>query len=200
MEFIIRETFYNRRHFHNVLKEFTTVKVFQLQHIKTDSRMVMIKCRHDDCIWCMQASTDNGAKSFTVRKFLKECTCSMPGSPEDQRQLNPDRIALIMKYRIARHPGTMDVIGTDIQRDLAWISVVTIMERERACIRANTWQLGRLAWPPAPWSSLWGSTSWTGYAWSVNRTVIFEVFLGVGTYIRSYKRHLGGQYKCTGPI
>lgn len=120
MESTIGQTFFNRGHTRDMLKDFAIVKNFELQRIRTDSQRVTAKCRNENCTWRMHASIDKGIESFTIRRYYEEHSYSMPGSTKNHKQTKSSRIASIMKYRIARHPRTTPVkIRMNIQRDFS---------------------------------------------------------------------------------
>lgn len=86
MEFIIGQTFYRSGHFRDALKEFSIMKNFEIQRIKTDSRRVITKCQYKDYTWRMHAFIENGAEIFTIRKYYKKHSCSMPWSIKNHMQ------------------------------------------------------------------------------------------------------------------
>lgn len=57
-EFIRGQSFYDRAHCHDALKEFSILNNFELQHIKTDSAIVTTRCRTKSCMWHVHAGAN----------------------------------------------------------------------------------------------------------------------------------------------
>lgn len=89
-EFILKKSFYDRRHFCRVLKEFAISNKFELEHIKTDSQIVKGKCLSKSCTWCVCATVVRGTQDFVMQKFCNEHTCNTSKQKKKHRKPNLD--------------------------------------------------------------------------------------------------------------
>lgn len=130
IEVIRGQSFYERSHFCDVLKEFTILNNFELQHIKTDSVRVTTRCRATNCTWRVHASAERDTQNFVIRRFCNGHIYNTLDAEKNHRQAKSRWIASIIRDRIFQHPRTTLVeIRTDMQRDYGLISVTTDLER-----------------------------------------------------------------------
>lgn len=65
-------------HYFDVLKDFTVVKNFDLEHINRIERRVTMECWFEKCRWPVHSSIAKGAESLSIGKLCSERTCHIP--------------------------------------------------------------------------------------------------------------------------
>lgn len=60
-----------------MFKEFVILKIFKIVYIKVDGSRVPARCWFEKSTKRVHASSDKGAKSFSIRKFFSEHTCNI---------------------------------------------------------------------------------------------------------------------------